>query len=348
MPTLKDVARESGLTIGTVSRVLNNRGYISEKTRKKVYATMESIGYRPNELARSLLKQKTDTIGLIVPHSMHPYFAQMIWYIERAVAARNYKLLLYNSGGDADTQERYLEICSGNRVSGVIVFSGEFRPSLLAQFSIPVIAMERYLEGGTASIICDNDKGGQLAARHLIKAGCKNLIMLGGIEEKQMPADAREQGFVRACRAEGISFHVYKSKQSQYDGLYYYDYIEEALCAHPEADGVFASSDLIGAQLLQVLAREGKRVPRDVQVVGFDDVALSSMTVPALTTIRQPMEEMAGLAVDFLIKAEQKQTVPELSILPVKLVPRESTRKNGREGNASRIGEKQAEGEIYG
>lgn len=123
MATLKDVARESGLTVGTVSRVLNNRGYISEQTREKVYAVMRELNYQPNEMARSLSKQKSNTLGVILPHIMHPYFAKFLNYLEAAASRQGYRILVFNSQGMDEKEEECIEICKSNRVAGVILGS---------------------------------------------------------------------------------------------------------------------------------------------------------------------------------------------------------------------------------
>ena len=117
MATLKDVARRSGLTVGTVSRVLNNRGYISEQTRRKVYDVMKELDYQPNEMARSLSKKRSNTIGVIVPHIVHPYFARLVSDLEQAAYDRKYKILLFNSQGKDEKEEEYIEMCKSNRGS---------------------------------------------------------------------------------------------------------------------------------------------------------------------------------------------------------------------------------------
>ena len=118
MATLKDVAKETGLTVSTVSRVLNNRGYISADARERVYEAMKRLNYQPNELARSLSKQTTNTIGVIVPHIDHPYFARLLSSLETAAYKSGYKLLLFNSGERDEKEDRYLEMCKGSRVAG--------------------------------------------------------------------------------------------------------------------------------------------------------------------------------------------------------------------------------------
>ncbi len=325
MATLKDVAKETGLTVSTVSRVLNNRGYISEETRQNVYAAMKKLNYHPNEVARSLSKQSTNTIGVIVPHIRHPYFAELISNLESQAYRHKYKILLFNSKEKNEKEKEYLDMCTSYRVSGIILCSGTVAVEELKGLNVPLITIERYLESGTAAIECDNLQGGRLAAKHLIEAGCKNLIHFSGVYETAMPADSRASGFREICLANHVEYKEAVTNALQYNNLEYYDFIEAALRETPMADGVFASSDLIAAQVLQVCAGMGIRVPDQLKIVGFDDVNIASLTTPRITTIHQPVKEMAQLAIESLIAAYEGKIVPSRTILPVTLVKRETT-----------------------
>lgn len=174
MATLKDVAKETGLTVTTVSHVLNNRGYISEETRKKVYDAMKKLNYHPNEVARSLSKQSTNTIGVIVPHIRHPYFAELISNLESQAYRHQHKILLFNSQEKNEKEYEYLEMCSSNRVAGIILCSGTVGVNEFQGLNVPLITIERFLENGTGAVECDNIQGGRLAApavELLVRAG---------------------------------------------------------------------------------------------------------------------------------------------------------------------------------
>lgn len=242
MATLKDVAKETGLTVSTVSRVLNNRGYISEETRKKVYEAMKKLNYRPNEVARSLSKQTTNTIGVIVPHIRHPYFAELISNLESQAYHYGHKILLFNSQEKNEKEWEYMEMCTSNRVAGVILCSGTVGVEKFTGLNVPLITIERYLENGTAEVECDNEQGGRLAA-----------------------------------------------------------------------------------QLLQVCHKLNIDVPSQMKIVGFDDVNIASLTTPPITTIHQPIKEMAKMAVELLVRSGNGELVPNRTTLPVSLVVRETT-----------------------
>ncbi|HOO26962.1 MAG TPA: LacI family DNA-binding transcriptional regulator [Lachnospiraceae bacterium] len=325
MATLKDVAKETGLTVTTVSRVLNNRGYISEETRRNVYAAMKKLNYHPNEVARSLSKQTTNTIGVIVPHIRHPYFADLISNLENEAYLHKYKILLFNSQGKNEKETEYLEMCTSNRVSGVIICSGTVAVEKFKGLNVPLITLERYLENGTAAVECDNFQGGRLAAQHLIDSGCRKLLHLSGVHETSMPADRRAQGFSEVCETNGVFYETIETNVNQYNALEYHEFIETILKEHPASDGIFASSDLIAAQIIQVCAKLKIRIPEELKIIGFDDVNISSLTTPRITTIHQPIKEMAEAAVELLIKASDQKLVPNRTTLPVTLIKRETT-----------------------
>lgn len=325
MATLKDVAKETGLTVTTVSRILNNRGYISDVSRQKVDDAMKKLDYQPNELARSLSKQTSKTIGVILPHITHPYFARMISCLEEAADEQGYKILLFNSKNRDDRQARYVEICKSNRVAGVILMSGLVSMDNLRSLSVPLVTIERNLEWGTASIECDNYNGGRMAAEHLISKGCSKLIDFAGVNQSVMPADAREQGFIDACKSHGVGHIEVKTSIKQYNEGEYHNFLKKVLEEHCDCDGIFASSDMIAAQIIQVAGKLGIDIPKDMKLVGFDDTMLASLTTPTITAVRQPIEEMGRLAVSLLLKSVDGEVVPLRSVLPVSLVEREST-----------------------
>lgn len=325
MATLKDVAEKAGVTVTTVSRVINNRGYISEQTRTKVYEVMKELSYQPNELARSLSKQKTNTIGIIVPHIVHPYFAKLISNLESMAAKHKFKIILCNTKGETEKEKEYIEMCRSNRVSGIILCSRNVDAKEIVNMEIPVVLIERKLESGTIGIQCDNYMGGVLATQHLISNGCKNLLHFSGVVNEDMPADARERAFVDICQKNGVKHYEKQCTSSVYNHLDYHEYIRKTLKKVPEVDGVFASSDLIAAQVIQVCSELGIKIPEQLKLVGFDDVEIAQLTTPTITTIRQPIKEMSEWAIEFIEKRLEGEAVPEQIKLPVSLVVRQST-----------------------
>ena len=325
MATIVDVARLAGVTPTTVSRVINNRGYISEKTKKRVHEAMDELGYQPNEIARSLTKQKSNTIGVIVPHISHPYFAKLISNLENEAAKKDYKIILCNSKEKAEKEKQYLDMCKSNRVAGIIICSGNVESNKINTGGIPVVLLEKNFEEGKLGIQCDNYQGGKLSTEHLIECGCKKILHLSGVIDEEMPADNREKAFIDVCSKNEIEYFIKKYDIDTYNQMNYYDYIKAALNEIEGVDGIFASSDLIAAQVIQVCNEIKIRIPEDIKLVGFDDVDISQLTTPRITTVHQPIKEMARLSIELIDAKYNNIEVNEKTILPIKLIIREST-----------------------
>ena len=323
MATIVDVARLAGVTPTTVSRVINNRGYISEKTKKRVQEAMDELGYQPNEIARSLTKQKSNTIGVIVPHISHPYFAKLISNLENEAAKKDYKIILCNSKEKAEKEKQYLDMCKSNRVAGIIICSGNVESNKINTGGIPVVLLEKNFEEGKLGIQCDNYQGGKLATEHLIECGCKKILHLSGVIDEEMPADNREKAFIDVCSKNEIEYFIKKYDIDTYNQMNYYDYIKAALNEIEGVDGIFASSDLIAAQVIQVCNEIKIRIPEDIKLVGFDDVDISQLTTPRITTVHQPIKEMARLSIELIDAKYNNIEVNEKNILSIKLIIRE-------------------------
>ena len=325
MATIVDVAKLAGVTPTTVSRVINNRGYISEKTRNKVNEAMDQLGYQPNEIARSLTKQKSNTIGVIVPHISHPYFAKLISNLENEAAKSGYKIILCNSKEKAEKEKQYLDMCKSNRVAGIILCSGNVESNKINTGNIPVVLLEKNFEEGKLGIQCDNYQGGKLATEHLIDCGCKRLLHFSGVIDEEMPADNREKAFIDICNEKNVEYFIRKYDINTYNEMNYYEYIKDTLNEIKNIDGIFASSDLIAAQVIQVCNELNIRIPSDVKLVGFDDVEIAKLTTPTITTIHQPIKEMARLAVELIDSKYTNVEIDKQIIVPVELVVRNST-----------------------
>lgn len=322
MATLKDVAREAGLSVGTVSRVLNNRGYISEETRANVKAAMKKLDYQPNEMARSLSKQRTNTIGLIMPSIEHPYFAKLISCLERAAYEKGYKILLFCAYGVPDQEKKFVEACRSNRVAGLIICSDSVRTETFNNLGFPLISYERYLDSSDACVLCDNEEGGRLAAEEMIADGCRRPAFLGGLSRVGMPADMRKDGFLKTCRQHGIPADTYQFAADRMLDARYYPEIVTFLKEHGDTDGLFCGSDVIAAEAIQAASDLGIDVPGRLKIVGYDDVLPAVLTTPKITTIRQPVREMAETCIELIGKKNRGETVPSRSVFHVSLVRR--------------------------
>lgn len=323
MVTIKDVAEKAGVTVTTVSRILNNRGSISENTRKKVYAVMEELNYQPNELARALFRKKSNIIGLIIPNVSHPFFAELSSYIESYAYENGYKILLCNSYSDTAKEKEYIDMLKRSQVDGIIMGSHSLETSEYVGTKLPIVTIDRILSDKIPYISSDNYAGGLLATRLLIDKGCKRIAHVSGPLSLNTPANKRYEAFSCITKESGIETVLLEVKLDGFEG--YKSKLEKLFKDYPDIDGIFASSDIIGATAIIVGSSLGKRIPEDLKIVGYDDILNASLIIPGLTTIKQPIEEMGKLAVHLIIEQIEKKEVDAEYILPIKLIERGTT-----------------------
>lgn len=323
MATIKDVAKLAGVTVTTVSRVLNNRGYISEATRKKVYEAMEQLNYQPNEIARSLFRRKSNILGLIVPNVSHPFFAELTNYVEFYAYQVGYKVLVCNSYQDSVKEKDYVEMLKRNQVDGIIMGSHTMETSEYLIPSLPIVALDRDFSNGIPFITSDNYQGGMLATNLLIDKGCRKLAHISGPLELSTPANNRYQAFIDVVTERKVDYVIRQAKLDIFESYekLAYKLFEE----HPDIDGIFASSDMIAASIIHVANVIGKEITKDLKIVGYDDINLASLIVPPLTTIKQPIEKMGELAVKILINQIEGKEAAIENILPISLIERKTT-----------------------
>jgi LacI family transcriptional regulator, sucrose operon repressor len=325
MANIKDVAKLAGFSVGTVSRVLNNRGYISDETRKKVDDAMKQLNYVPNELAKSIFRQYTKIIGVIVPFITHPYFGQVVESLEFYASKINYKILLCNSYFEKDKEIEYFQMLKSNKVDGIVLGSRNMDISDIINENLPLITIDRILGDNIPCVSSDNYKGGVLATQHLINRGCKKIAHISGSPSLHLMANLRTDAFVDTCHKNGIEPIVVSTGEEQFSSMSYYNDIQNLLRDHPDIDGIFASSDIIAAQIIQVGRQNSLRIPEDIKVIGFDNTNIAVLTTPKITTICQPIEQISKYALELIINEINGEIVPMRTVLPVKLIEREST-----------------------
>lgn len=327
MATIKDVAEKAGVTVTTVSRVLNNRGYISQATREKVYSVMKEMQYQPNEIARSLSRKKSMVLGLIIPSIAHPFFAELTNYIELHASSLGYKILVCNSRMDRHKEKEYIEMLRSNRVDGIIMGSHTLDVEEYLSLKQPIVTFDRRI-ANNAYVSSDNYRGGVLAAELLLSKGCQTIAHICGNLNLDLFSNQRSEGFLDALRSRGIEPIVMELGRDVFDSSEYTKLLRALLDQYPEFDGLFASGDMIAVNAVKELLSLGIRIPDQVKVIGYDDIQFASLIHPSLTTIRQPLEEMAELAVDLIDKMANGEQVSIENVLPVTLIERNSTRES--------------------
>lgn len=321
MPTIKDVAKKSNVSVATVSRVINNTGYVNHETRKIVEAAIDELGYVPNELARSLFRKKSNIIGLIVPHISTYFFGELIESLEGPIMKHGYKLMIFNSKDDIEIEKKYINVLSQYNIDGLILAANTQSVRSYLNLKIPIITIDHIIDKSIPSITSDNVLGGELAARKLVKNGANLIIHFRGPSVLLTVVD-RARGFYQVMDEHNIDVHSFDLDFKAPD----LNDIEMFIKRHPDVNGIFCSSDIIAMYVISILTKLGYRVPDDVQVIGFDNIQLSSVIMPRLTTIAQPIIEMGECAVESLITLIDKKEIDELhQLIPVRLIERDST-----------------------
>lgn len=325
MATINDVAQKAGVSVTTVSRVLNNRGYISEATRKKVYQSMEELNYQPNEIARSLLRKQSNIIGLIIPNVSHPFFGELANFMEYYAYQNGFKILLCNSQLDPVKEKEYIEMMKRNRVDGIIMGSHTLEVEEYKNLHYPLVTIDRQIDENVPFISSDNYRGGELATRLLIEKGCKKIAHICGNLGLNLLANRRSAAFEHIVAKYSVDHLTIQTDMNVFDQNQYERIIHNLFQQHPDIDGVFATSDIIAAFVIKMCRKFGKSIPDNVRVVGYDDVNAASWINPAITTIKQPIEEMSRLAIELIRKQLDGDRFERENILPVQLVERETT-----------------------
>lgn len=320
MTNIKDVAIKAGVSVSTVSRVMNNRGYISQATKDKVFNAMKDLNYQPNEIAKSLFKKKSNIIGLILPDISTPFYAEETRYMEEELYKLGYKLMLCNAYNSSSREQEYINMLLRNQVDGIIIGSHTLKIEDYLNLNLPIVALDRYL-GDDIPIVCsDHIEGGKLAALELLNCGCTNILHFSGSLKVPTPSNDRHKSFNATLEGKNIKVNTVELPINFFSFLDYSSIIQEALDNNPDIDGIFAT-DTIALTTIKELIKRNKNIPNDVKVVGYDGLSICALTYPTLTTIQQPIKDLSKEAVKTLINLINKKNsyIEKKIILPVSL-----------------------------
>lgn len=325
MTNIKDVAKLAGVSVTTVSRVLNNKAHISKKTHDAVEKAMEELNYKPNEIARTLFSSQSHLMGLIIPTVSHPFFGQLTRYIEYYASLKDYKIILCNSLMQKEKEKEYIDMLSCHQVDGIIMGSHTLEVNEFERTDLPIITLDRQISERIPSVSSDNFAGGVLAGEHLIAKGCKDIVHISGSLHLSMLSNRRYDGVKSVCSRSGVPLYLYETRANSLEDDDYSEIIERVFKEHPETDGVFASSDIIATEVIRYCLKNGMRVPEDVKIVGYDDTEIARLMHPQITSVAQPIKSIAKYTVDYLISEILGEVVPSQTILDVSLCQRETT-----------------------
>ena len=333
MVTIVDVARMAGVSTATVSHAFSAKRPVSQETRERVRAVAARAGYRPNHVAASMVTGRTRTIGMVVPDIGNPFFSELVRGAEAAAMAAGYMTIVCSSELDGALEDRCVQVLADKRVDALLYLPGTSRPPrpladpALAQ--TPLVIIDEDMAGlppGASVVTSDNEVGGALAAGHLCDLGHREIGVIAG-PEGLPTAEARLRGFAAVLFARGISLPPGRIVRAPY-------YTRDAglavgcelLTRHPDVTAVFCANDLIALGAVTAAAERGRQVGRDLSLAGFDDIFVSQLVNPALTTVRQPVARLGKEAAQIAVQAlEGRGGKPRRVILPVELVVRGST-----------------------
>lgn len=326
MASIRDVAKLAGVSPSTVSRVMNGTANVDEEKKHRVVKAIRETGFKPNELARALYKQSSKIIGIIVPNIENLFFNELAKAIEEEAFRNGYKLLLCNSNNNTEKEFVNIQMLDQIKADGIIIVTSNDKTGQeIAGCHLPVVVLDRYITGSKADAYVESDHfhGGKMAMKHLIDCGCKHIVCMRGPMELSSGL-RRYQGYQDTCKKYKMEEQYVNCSYNYEDGI---KAAEELIKKYPQVDGIVASNDIVAIAACKVLARNGYEIPKDVQVIGFDNVLFSRMFFPELTTIEQPIEKMGKLAVQIIVNYGKNLPFLKENILGVSLIERQTTKR---------------------
>jgi len=313
--SIRDVARAAGVSVGTVSNVLNNPGKVAVATVSKVRTAVDELGFVRNDAARQLRAGKSRCIGLVVLDVRNPFFTDLARGVEDAASDHNMSVLLANSDEDSDRELAMLSLFEQQRVQGVLVtpVGDDLGPFIRArERGTPIVLVDRRShDENFSSVSVDDVAGGYLAASHLIEKGRKKLAFVGGPMAIQQVADRLKGAKLSAGEHDDVSLEVIHCKSlSIVSGRE----IGQEILSRPKSErptAVFAANDLVAIGIMQTCLTSNEiKIPQDLSLIGYDDIGFASTAIVALTSVRQPTHEMGARAFELLIQESEQTNTP--------------------------------------
>jgi LacI family transcriptional regulator len=323
---VRDVASKAGVSPKTVSNVLNDSSIVAPDTRERVLAAIDVLGYRRNLAARALRTRRSSTIGLIVPSITNPYYPEVVRGVQDVADARGYVVIVGNSDGRSARDEAFLRLLVEQRVDGIVIQTRRHDPDLdiALRAQIPVVVGSE-AHPACDSVYTDDEHGAYLATRYLVELGHRRIAHLGGT--RATPGMRRVRGYKRALSEAGIGVDAALVVETEFDRPTGRWAVGQFLDARVDFTALFAANDVLAFGALDALRRAGRRVPDDVSVVGFDDVAEAAEIDPPLTTVVNPAYVLGTRAAEMLFERIDGQAGPARRVaLPTDLIVRGTTR----------------------
>lgn len=319
MAGIKDVAKRAHVGVGTVSRMLNNSGYVADETREKIEIAMRELNYTPNELARNLYRKRSGIIAVLVPRISSPFFSEFINYAEAELYEVGFKMMVCSTVKEKNAELEYLDMLNRHIVDGIITGVHSLDVEEYKKIHKPIVALDRYLGDHIPVVAVNHKEGGRLAAEALISNGCKKILHFRGATEVKSPYHERHREFDCIMKMHQIETCTYDLEWNRLDSQYYREVIQDVFSGKFDFDGVFAVDEL-AIECMNEVIRNHLKVPRDVKIVAYDGTFITDMVEPRLTAVVQPIESLAKEAVRLVVEQiNGKQFKNEQVVLGVDL-----------------------------
>lgn len=323
MVTIKDVAEYAGVSVATVSRTLNDSGYVGKESRRKVEEAIQKLGYYPNEVARSLFQKTSKMVGLLLPDISNPYFPLLAKGVEDCAQENGYMVLLGNVEDNHEKEDTYVKFFSQYNISGVLS-AAEGTKNKNAQTNVPYVLLDRAYDEEDYAVSTDDITGGKLAAKAIIERNPKNVVVMAG--PREVPgANDRLTGALEILNKYNVSYRVFETHTFQVDKAE--ETAQRLFRTFDDIDSIIASNDVFALAIMKEAMKRGYSIPEDLQIIGYDDMPFSRYMYPGLSTIGQPAYEVGYQGAVILFQLLEKKPVRQKKIkLDPELVIRESLR----------------------
>lgn len=325
MVTMKDVAREAGVSLGTVSRVINHAAGIKPATLEKVKAAIEKLNYVPDQYARGMKLNRSYTVALMVPTIWNSFNAEFAYHVEKALAKQGYKMLLCDYDDDPDRELAYIQMVRENKIDAIIgITYGDIDKYIDSQ--LPFISIDRYYKQRVSYVASQNYEGGRLATSELLKHGANHLAFVGSYNQYPNDTTRRYEGFCDYLKERDLpilAIHELEPVES------FFPLLDQLFSQHPEIDGIFCNTDTLLYDVWRWCVANKLRVPDDVQLIGYDGMRMTDSQRLPVSTIAQPLQEMAEGAVKLALdKLNDPQMKEKHIFFPIKFVEGFTTKNN--------------------
>lgn len=313
MANIREVAKKAGVGVGTVSRALNNTGYVKEETRKKIMDAVQELGYTPNELAKQLFRNRNGIIGVMVPNLEHPFFAKMMRYIEIELSKHDYKCMVCNTIDIENRQKGFMDMLDRNMMDGIISCVDPL-PDFISRRGRPIVSMDRNWGPDVPIIRSDHGQGGRIAAEALLKNGCRKVVQFCSGRRKVDTANIRHEVFEEVLKENHCEVITIGTKWDALSYAYNKGIILQYMDIIKEADGLM-TNDIGAMSCLAVAQKLGIKVPEQLNIIGYDGTEITNLTYPELSVVVQDCAELARNCVDMVLSMVDGKEPETMEIL---------------------------------